>query len=127
MDSLVQQQVVAALTRQSESEGETVTDIVVYDTGKPVIDSTGRPPVRAELHRVHRQTRRSGETVQADRRSEKQVAGNACLKIESQTAADSTEEKKPSPGAGVLRTGIGALLLTIAAFAIRIIYKRIKF
>lgn len=127
LDSLMQLQVIAALNRQTVSEGETVVDLVVYDTNKPIIDSTGRFPIQAVLHQEHRQKWRSDETVQADRRSEKQVAGNACLKIESQTAAASTEEKKPSPGAGVLRTGIGALLLAIAAFAIRVIYKRIKF
>ncbi len=127
LDSLMQLQVIAALTRQAVSEGETVVDLVVYDTNKPIIDSTGRFPIQAVLHQEHRQKWRSDETVQADILSEKQIVDDAYKEIEAQTSVISTEEKKTRTGMGIMRIGIGSLLLAMVAFAIWIIYKRIKF
>ena len=46
-DSLVRAQVAMMLERLTVSEGETVTDLVVYDTDKPAADSTRLPPVKA--------------------------------------------------------------------------------
>ena len=127
LDSLMQLQVIAALTRQAVSEGETVVDLVVYDTNKPIIDSTGRFPIQAVLHQEHRQKWRSDETVQADILSEKQIVDDAYKEIEAQTSVISTEEKKTRTGMGIMRIGIDSLLLAMVAFAIWIIYKRIKF
>ena len=39
---------------------------------------------------------------------------------------EQAEEIKPSAGVGVLRTGIGTLLMAVAVFAIWIFYKRVK-
>ena len=64
-DSLVRAQVAMMLERLTVSEGETVTDLVVYDTDKPAADSTGLPSVKAVLHKEHRQKQQSRETAQA--------------------------------------------------------------
>ena len=83
-DSLVRAQVAMMLERLTVSEGETVTDLVVYDTDKPAADSTGLPSVKAVLHKEHRQKQQSRETAQAEIQTEAQVTAD--------TAEDSTRQ-----------------------------------
>lgn len=126
IDSLVRQQVATALDRVVEAVGETTTEVVVFDTEKPVSDSTGLPPVKAVVHRQTKQTQRSQAkaAVQAD--TEVQATSEITDRSTETVRSEQAEEKKPSAGTGILRTGIGALLLAVAVFAIWIFYKRIK-
>ena len=97
-DSLVRAQVAMMLERLTVSEGETVTDLVVYDTDKPAADSKG---LRLGNGRSAEDSTRQSDSVQ-------------------------TSEQKPSAGTGILRLGTGMFLLAVSVFAIWIFYKRIK-
>ena len=114
------------LERLTVSEGETVTDLVVYDTDKPTADSTGLPPVKAVLHKEHRQKQQSRETVQADVQTEAQVTADTAEDSTQQSDSVQTSEQKPSAGTGILRLGTGMFLLAVSVLAIWIFYKRIK-
>lgn len=114
------------LERLTVSEGETVTDLVVYDTDKPAADSTGLPPVKAVLHKEHRQKQQSRETAQADVRTEAQATADTAGESTRQSDSALTSERKPSAGTGILRLGTGMFLLAVSVLAIRIFYKRIK-
>ena len=58
-DSLMQAQFALQLERLAVMDGETVTDLVVFDTDKPPVDSTGLPPVKAVLRTQTKQTRQT--------------------------------------------------------------------
>ena len=126
LDSLVRKQVVMQLGRVAVVEGESITDVIVFDTDKPPADSTGLPPVKAVLRTQTKQTLQSQEKATAQAKTDVQVEEETtdCTTEISQT--EQVEEKKPSVGMSILRTGIGALLLAVAVFAIWIFYKRIK-
>ena len=102
-DSLVRAQVAMMLERLTVSEGETVTDLVVYDTDKPTADSTGLPPVKVVLHKEHRQKQQSRETVQADVQTEAQVTADTAEDSTQQSDSVQTSEQKPSAGTGKLQ------------------------
>ena len=125
-DSLVRAEVTLMLERLTVSEGETVTDLVVYDTDKPPADSTGLPPVKAVLHKEHRQKRQSRETAQADVQTQAQVAADTAENSTQQSDSVQTSEQKPGAGTGILRLGAGMFLMAVSVLAIRIFYKRIK-
>lgn len=125
-DSLVCAQVTLMLERLTVSEGETVTDLVVYDTDKPAADSAGLPPVKAVLHKEHRQKQQSRETVQAEVQAETQVTADTAEDSTQQSDSVQTSEQKPSAGTGILRFGTGMFLLAVSVFAIWKFYKRIK-
>ena len=125
-DSLVHAQVVLMLERLTVSEGETVTDLVVYDTDKPPVDSTGLPPVKAVLHQEQRQKRQSRETAQADVQTEVRATADTTEDSTWQSDSAETSEQKPSAGTGILRFGTGMFLLAVSVFALWIFYKRIK-
>lgn len=125
-DSLVLSQAALTLERLTVSEGETVTDLVVYDTDKPAADSTGLPPVKAVLHKEHRQKRQSRETTQADVQTEAQVTADMAEDSTQQSDSVQASEQKTSAGTGILRLGTGTFLLAVSVFAIWIFYKRIK-
>lgn len=125
-DSLVRAEVTLMLERLTVSEGETVTDLVVYDTDKPAADSTGLPPVKAVLHKEHRQKQQSRETAQADVQTQAQVAADTAENSTQQADSVQTSEQKPGAGTGILRLGAGMFSLAVSVLAIRIFYKRIK-
>ncbi|MFK1946812.1 hypothetical protein ACIXHV_21075 [Bacteroides fragilis] len=125
-DSLVRAEVTLMLERLTVSEGETVTDLVVYDTDKPAADSTGLPPVKAVLHKEHRQKRQSRETAQADVQTQAQVTADTAEDSTRQSDSVQTSEQKPGAGTGILRLGAGMFSLAVSVLAIRIFYKRIK-
>lgn len=125
-DSLVRAEVTLMLERLTVSEGETVTDLVVYDTDKPAADSTGLPPVKAVLHKEHRQKQQSRETAQADVQTQAQVAADTAENSTQQADSVQTSEQKPGAGTGILRLGAGMFLMAVSVLAIRIFYKRIK-
>lgn len=114
------------LERLTVSEGETVTDLVVYDTDKPAADSTGLPLVKAVLHKEHRQKQQSRETAQADVQTQAQVAADTAEDSTRQSDSVQTSEQKPGAGTGILRLGAGMFLMAVSVLAIRIFYKRIK-
>lgn len=126
LDSLVQQQVAAQLDRVVEAVGETVTEVIVFDTEKPATNSTGLPPVKAIVHRQTKQTQRSQAKAAVQAETQVQATSATTDRTTEAVRSEQAEEKKPSAGTGVLRTGIGALLLAVAVFAIWIFYKRIK-
>lgn len=126
LDSLVSTQVAMTLERLASSEGETVTDLIVFDTDKPPADSTGLPPVKAVLHKEHRQKQQSQEAVKADVRTEERVTSDTDEEIVQQSDSVQTSKQKPSAGIGVFRFGVGMFLLAVSVFAIWIFYKRIK-
>lgn len=125
-DSLVRSQVALMQERMTVSEGETVTDLIVFDTDKPPADSTGLPPVKAVLHKEHRQKRQSQEAAQADVRTEARVTADTAEDSTQQSDSVQASEQKPSAGMGVFRFGAGMFLLAVSVFAIWIFYKRIK-
>lgn len=114
------------LDRVSEAVSESVTEIIVFDTDKPPANSTGLPPVKAVLHKQTKQAQRSQEKAAVQAEEVVQVAEETTDRSTEESQTEQVEEKKPSAGTGVLRTGIGALLLAVAVFAIWIFYKRIK-
>ena len=116
----------AQLDRVSETVGESVTEIIVFDTDKPPADSTGLPPVKAVLRKQAKQAQRSQEKAAVQAEEDVQVAAETTDRSTEESQTEQVEEKKPSAGTGVLRTGIGALLLAVAVFAIWIFYNRIK-
>lgn len=125
-NSLVRAQVASMLERLTVSEGETVTDLVVYDTDKPAADSTGLPPVKAVLHKEHRQKQQSRETSQTEIQTQAQVTSDTAEDSTRQSDSVQTSEQKPGAGTGILRLGTGMFSLAVSVFAIRIFYKRIK-
>lgn len=126
MDSLVSTQVAMTLERLASSEWETVTDLIVFDTDKPPTDSTGLPPVKAVLHKEHRQKRQSQEAAKVDAQTEEQVTFDTAEENVLQSESVQATEQKPSAGTGVMRFGVGMFLLAVSVFAIWIFYKRIK-
>lgn len=114
------------LERLASSEGETVTDLIVFDTDKPPTDSTGLPPVKAVLHKEHRQKRQSQEAAKVDAQTEEQVTFDTAEENVLQSESVQATEQKPSAGTGVMRFGVGMFLLAVSVFAIWIFYKRIK-
>lgn len=126
LDSLLHSQVAAQLERLAVMEGEAVTDLIVFDTDKPPADSTGLPPVKAILRKQTSQRQRSQEKAAVHAETDVQVSAETADRSMEVSQTAQVEEKKPSAGMGVLRLGIGALLLAVSAFAIWIFYKRIK-
>lgn len=126
LDSLVRLQVAAQLDIVSEIVDEAVTELVVFDTDKPPADSTGRPPVKAILHKQTKQTQRSQAKAAVQAEKEVQVTAETTDQSTEVSQTEQAEEIKPSAGVGVLRTGIGTLLMAVAVFAIWIFYKRVK-
>lgn len=114
------------LERLASSEGETVTDLVVFDTDKPPADSTGLPPVKAVLHKEHRQKQQTQEVAKADVQTEERVTSDTAEENARQSESLQTTEQKPSAVTGVFRFGVGMFLLAVSVFAIWIFYKRIK-
>lgn len=53
----------ATLTRETESRGVTVTEIEVYDTGKPPDPDTGKCPLKARIRQTHGEQSLSNETT----------------------------------------------------------------
>ena len=125
LDSLVRSQAAAQLDRASEAAGESVTEVIVFDTDKPA-DSTGLPPVRAVLRKQTKQTQRREEKAAVQAEEKVQVVQETTDRSTEVNRTGQVEEKKPAAGAGILRTGIGALLLAVSILTIRIFYKRIK-
>lgn len=125
-DSLVQARVAAQLERLAVMDGETVTDLVVFDTDKPPADSTGLPPVNAVLRTQTKQTRQSQEKATVQAETDVQVESETTDRTTEVSQTEQVEEKKPSAGIGVLRLSVGVLLLAVAVFAIWIFYQRIK-
>lgn len=126
MDSLISAHLAMTLERLTFSEGETVTDLVLYDTDKPPVDSAGLPPVKAVLHKENRRKQQSRETAQADTHTEAHITADITEDNARQSDNVYTSEQKPSAGTGVLRLGTGMFLLAVSVFAIWIFYKRIK-
>lgn len=126
LDSLAHARLAQALERLAVSEGETVTDLTVYDTDKPAADSTGLPPVKAVLHSERRQKRRSRETARADARTETRVTADTAGNNTRLSDSVRISERKPGAGTGILRFGTGMFLLAASALVIRIFYKRFK-
>lgn len=122
-DSTVQQQVATQLERLTVTEGETLTDIILFDTDKAVSESTGLPPVIAIVRKQETKTQRSRETMQDETLTEAQVTQELTERTAEHLQAAQTEERKPSAGTGFLRYAIGALLFALAGFGIWIIYK----
>ena len=54
-ESQSEEQHAATLTSRTERQGETVTEIGVYDTTQPTDSTTGRPPVKARIRQRHRE------------------------------------------------------------------------
>ncbi len=54
-ESRSEEQHAATLTNRTERQGETVTEIEVYDTTQPTDSTTGRPPVKARIRQRHRE------------------------------------------------------------------------
>lgn len=126
LDSLVRAEAALQLQRWSLDTCETVTDVVVYDTSKPAVDCSGRPPVKATLHTERRQRRQSGEAAQAAARTETQVTETRCEADTLELAGVTTSERRPEAGTGVLRFGLGTLLVAGSILAVGIFYKRLK-
>ncbi len=126
IDSVVQSQVAAQIERLAVIEGETVTDIIMFDTSKPPADSTGLPPVKALLRKQTRHASRSREQVATQMGTDVRVETETTDHSTEVSQTEQIEEKKPSVGMGVLRLGAGVLLLAVVVFAVWVFYKRIK-
>lgn len=127
LDSIVRTQIAVELERLSVSEGESVTSLIVFDTDKPPADSTGLPPVRAVLRSQTQHTRHSRETAAATGETDSQTLAENTANTSATVHSVKVERQRPQTGSGVLRLGIGTLLLTVVAFAIRILWKRKRY
>lgn len=125
-DSMVRARAELLLERMAAAGRETVTDIVVYDTGKPATDSTGRPPVKASLHRESRTRRQSRETAGGGMQSETRATAETRGERTVETDSLSSSERKPGAGAGMLRTGAGIFLTAAAIVGILAYYRRTR-
>jgi len=52
-ESREEQQHAATLNTETESRGETVTEVEIYDTTQPADPTTGKPPVKARIRQTH--------------------------------------------------------------------------
>lgn len=112
----------AILTNRTERQGETVTEIEVYDTNQPTDSTTGLPPVKARIRQRHREN-----GAEESRASE---AGHSSTTTEAESAAtyqgitldEETETTTKSPGerawAGVI------ILIIVIIFIIQIKRKK---
>ena len=125
-DSLMQAQFALQLERLAVMDGETVTDLVVFDTDKPPVDSTGLPPVKAVLRTQTKQPRQSQEKATVQAETDVQMESETADRTTEVSQTEQVEEKKPSGGINILRLSVGVLFLAVAVFAIWIFYKRIK-
>lgn len=126
MDSVVRSALTATFEGMAQSASETLTEVVIYDTEKPATDSTGKPPVKAELRqrRTHRAQSASHATVsQCDTT---RLTADTATASSASTESQAQAESKPSAGDGTMKTGIGLLLAALAILTVFAVYKRIK-
>ena len=110
-DSLMQAQFALQLERLAVMDGETVTDLVVFDTDKPPVDSTGLPPVKAVLRTQTKQTRQSQEKATVQAETDVQMESETADRTTEVSQTEQVEEKKPSGGINILRLSVGVLFL----------------
>jgi hypothetical protein len=126
MDSTVQMEATLQVERQADVFGQMEVELILFDTDKPVDAETGKLPLKAVLRKRTKQTDRSREQQQGQTRVDTQVNTELTAKSGTQMQANRKEERKPPDGSGMLRFGIGAILIVIAAVGGWRVYKRIK-
>ncbi len=58
-ESREEKQHAATLNTETESRGETVTEVEIYDTTQPADPTTGKPPIKARIRQTHGEESRS--------------------------------------------------------------------
>ena len=118
-DSTGLRQMAVGLERLADVDADIRTDIIVFDTGAAPTESTGLPPVKAIVHRRHKQTKRSREAATCLAEHTVQTHTEATTADHEQTATTDSRERKSRPG---LWLWLAIAAAIVAAYASWIIY-----
>lgn len=115
----------ATLTRETESQGVTVTEIEVFDTEKPPDPETGQRPLKARIRQKHGEESRSNEAVTMSAEDKTETTTEAEQTIDGGTLDEVrvTATKAPSLWERLKQGVAWALAIMILAAAGWIIYK----
>lgn len=115
----------ATLTRETESQGVTVTEIEVYDTEKPPDPVTGERPIKARIRQTHGEESRSNETATMKAEGKTETTAEAEQTFDSGTLDEVTvtATKAPSLWERLKQGAAWSAAIMILAAAGWIIYK----
>lgn len=115
----------ATLTRETESQGVTVTEIEVYDTEKPPDPVTGERPLKARIRQMHGEESRSNETATMTAEDKSETTAEAEQTLEGGTLDEVTvtATKAPSLWERLKHGAAWAAAIMILAAVGWIIYK----
>ena len=102
------------------------TDIILYDTDKPVDDSTGLPPVKAVVSQKVKREGTKTETATQQVRTETEVEHQVTDKTVEDVAVSVDVEEKPSWWETFKKHLMHIALIPVIFLAIWILYKLIK-
>lgn len=126
LDSMVRATMQAEMERVLNSITETETDLIVFDTDKPVNDSTGLPPVKAVVRQRAKAEQRETETGRQQAQVETQVVQTTEDHSTEQTATVVEEEQKTSWWDTLKQQLMRILLIPVLIVALWVLYKLIK-
>ncbi len=126
LDSLVRATMKAEIGRVLNSITKTETDLIVFDTGKPVNDSTGLPPVKAVVRQRAKTEQQETETGKQQAQVETKVVQTAEEQGTEQTATVSEERQKVSWRETLKQQIMRILFVPVLIIALWVLYKLIK-
>ncbi len=126
LDSLVRSTMREEMERVLNSITETETDLIVFDTDKPVNDSTGLPPVKAVVRQRAKTEQTETETGKQLVQVETEVTQVTEDHSTEQTATAVEEEQKASWWETLKQQLMRILLIPVLFIALWVLYKLIK-
>lgn len=119
----------ATLTRETESRGVTVTEIEVYDTGKPPDPDTGKSPLKARIRQTHGEQSLSNETTAMTAEDKTETTAEAEQIYDGGTLDEVTVTATKPPGLWerakvATQIAVALMILSAAGFIIYKLKKR---
>lgn len=109
----------ATLTTETESRGETVTEVEIYDTTQPADPETGKPPVRARIRQTHGEESRNRAELEETASGTTEATEEAAQTYEGGTLDEVTVTAEREPGlwerAKVATQVLAAIMILAAA------------
>ncbi len=105
---------------------ETETDLIVFDTDKPVNDSTGLPPVKAVVRQRAKTEQQETETGRQQTQVETEVVQTTEDHSTEQTTTATEEEQKASWWETLKQQLARIMLIPVLIVALWVLYKLIK-
>lgn len=124
-DTLLSGESAARLELLTAIDCETETELIVYDTGRP-LDSTGLPPVRAVWRRSRKASHTRTENTESAARTDLRVSVAETETLAEQSESVQKDERKPTAGTGTLKFGLGLALSAVAAWGFCFLFRRLK-